>query len=231
LRAHQFGDEVRRTQLEAQHHRTSARAQYEAGRVLTALSESAAPNSPTYFLARRHFELAGELDPDFKFSLLSLIHLNCKAGIPAVQAEVNELGRRLRQAHFAPADRNVLYSLKEMSIDGSVCLDRPEVDGLFAAALANVGVSPAVRAMLHSWHADYLWLHEHDILAARGALGRSLALNQSSPSNRLKWAQLRLISGEIGQAVELLLELRDENFSTSERNTLNELLAAHRVGH
>jgi protein O-mannosyl-transferase len=56
-------------------------------------------------------------------------------------------------------------------------------------------------------------------------------LNPSSPSNRLKWAQLRLISGEIGQAVELLLELRDENFSTSERNTLNELLAAHRVGH
>jgi protein O-mannosyl-transferase len=231
LRAHQFGDEVRRTQLEAQHHRTSARAQYEAGRALTDLSKSAAPKSPTYFLARRHFELAGELDPDFKFSLLSLIHLNCKAGIPAVQAEVNDLGRRLRYAHFAPADRNVLYSLKEMSIAGSVCLERPEVDGLFAAALANVGVSPGVRAMVHSWHADYLWLHEHDVLAARSALGRSLALNPSSPSNRLKWAQLRLISGEIGQAVELLLELRDENLSTSERNTLNELLASHRVGH
>jgi protein O-mannosyl-transferase len=232
LRAHQFGDEVRRTQLEAQHHRTSARAQYEAGRALTGLSESDTPNSPTYFFARRHYESAGELDPAFKFGLLGLIHLNCKAEIPAVQGEVHELGRRLRQAHFAPGDRNVLYSLKEMSITGSVCLDRPEVDGLFAAALSNDGVSPAVRAMLHSWHADYLWLHEHDVLAARGALGRSLVLNPSSPSNRLKWAQLGLISGEVGQAVELLLELRDENFSTSERNTLNELLAAHRVvGH
>jgi protein O-mannosyl-transferase len=231
LRANQFGDEVRRAQLEAQHHRTSARAQYEAGRALTDLSESAAPKSPTYFMARRHYELAGELDPDFKFSFLSLIHLNCKAGIPAVLGEVNELGRRLRQGHFAPGDRNVLYSLKEMSIGGSVCLDRAEVDGLFAAALANPGISQGVRAMLHSWHADYLWLHEHDVLAARGALGRSLALNPSSPSNRLKWAQLRLISGEIGPAVELLFELRDENLSTSERNTLNELLASHRVGH
>lgn len=232
LRAHQFGDEVRRTQLEAQHHRTSARAQFEAGRALTGFSESAIPNSPTYFFARRHYELAGELDLDFKIGLLGLIHLNCKAGIPAVQTEIDELGSRLRQAHFAPGDRNVLYSLKEMSIAGSICLDRPEVDGLFAAALANVGVSPGLRAMLYSWHADYLWLHEHDILAARAALGRSLALNPPNPSNRLKWAQLRLISGETGPAVELLIELRNENFSASERETLNELLAAHRlVGH
>jgi hypothetical protein len=190
------------------------------------------PNSPPYFFTRRHYELAGELDPDFKFGLLGLIHLDCMAGIPTVQAEINELGRRLREARFAPGDRNVLYSLKEMLIAGSVCLDRPQVDGLFAAALGNVGVSPVVRAMLHSWHADYLWLHERDMLAARGALGRSLALDPSNPSNRLKWAQLRLISGEHRQALELLLQLRDENFSTSERKTLNELLAAPRiVGH
>jgi protein O-mannosyl-transferase len=232
LRAHQFGEEVRRTQIEAQHHRTSARTQHEAGRTLAALSESAVPNSATYYFARRHYEMAGELDPDFKFGLLGLIHLNCKARIPAAQTDIDELGRRLRQARFAPGDRNVLYSLKEMSIDRSLCLHRPEVDGLFTAALANVGVSPGVRAMLHSWHADYLWLHEHDLPAARAALGQSLALDPSNPSNRLKWAQLRLISGERRQAVELLLELRSENLSASERKTLDELLAAHRTpGH
>ena len=38
LRADQFGDEVRRTQIEAQHHRGSARAQHEAGRVLAGLA-------------------------------------------------------------------------------------------------------------------------------------------------------------------------------------------------
>jgi hypothetical protein len=119
--------------------------------------------------------------------------------------------------------------LKEMSIAGSICLGRPEVDELFAAALGNVGVSPWVKAMLHSWHADYLWLHEHDVLAARGALGRSMALDPSNPSNRLKLAQLKLISGETGPAVALLHELQDQNFSASERNTLNELLAAQRV--
>jgi protein O-mannosyl-transferase len=232
LRAHQFGEEVRRTQIEAQHHRTSARTQHEAGRTLAALSESAVPNSATYYFARRHYEMAGELDPDFKFGLLGMIHLNCKAGIPAAPTDVNELGRRLRQARFAPGDRNVLYSLKEMSIDGSLCLHRPEVDGLFTAAFANVGVGPGARAMLHSWHADYLWLHEHDLQAARAALGQSLALDPSNPSNRLKWAQLRLVSGERRQAVELLLALRGENLSASERKTLDELLAAHRtLGH
>lgn len=229
LRSHQFGDEVRRTQIEAQHHRTSSRAQYEAGRTLAGLPESQAPNSPTHAFARAHYEMAGELDPDSKLGWLGLIHLDCKAGLPVKRAETDELSRRLRETPFAPGDRNVLYGLKEMSITGSICLTRPEIDGLFAAALANPGVSPGVQAMLHSWHADYLWLREHDMAAARSALGRSLTLNPSNLSNRLKWAQLILISGEREQARQLLLELRDKNFSADERKTLNELLAAYNI--
>lgn len=226
LRSHQFGDEVRRTQIEAQHHQTSARAQHEAGLSLAALPEAFLPNSPIHAFARRHFELANGLDPGFKMGWLGLVHLNCKAGIPAAQTEIDELSRRLRETPFAPGDRGVLYSLKEMAIAGTLCLRRSEIDGLFDAALANPGVSPAVRAMLYSWHADYLWLHESDVVAARAALGQSLALVPSSPSNRLKLAQLRLISGEQEQARQLLLALRGEHFSATERNTLYELLAA-----
>ncbi len=232
LRAHQFGDELRRTQIEAQHHRSSARAQYEAGLTLAGLSEAATPSSPTHAFARRHYELANILDPAFKMGWLGLIHLNCKAGLPVEPAEIMELSRRLRETPFAPGDRSVLYGLKEMAIADSICLARPEVDGLFAAALANPGVSSGVQAMLHSWHADYLWLHAHDLAAARAALGRSLTLNPANPSNRLKWAQLLVIAGEQEQARPLLLELRDLNFSADERKTLNELLAAYNMaGH
>jgi protein O-mannosyl-transferase len=229
LRSHQFGDEVRRTQIEAQHHRTSARAQQEAGSSLAALPEAAERNSPTHAFARRHYELAGELDPGMKMGLLGLVYLDCIAGLPAEPAVIAELSRRLRETPFAPGDRSVLYSLKEMTIAGTICLKRSEIDSLFAAALDNPGVSPAIQAMLHSWHADYLWLREHDIAAARSALGVSLALNPGNPSNRLKWAQLLLLSGEVAQARQLLLDIRNESFSAEERKTVNVLLGAFKI--
>ena len=192
LRAAQFGDEVRRTQLEAQHHRASARSQHEAGRVLAEYSVGEGANSPAHHLARVHYELAGQLDPNFKMNWLGLIHLNCQANLPVERVWLGELENRLRHTPFAPGDKTTLYSLKEMSIAGSICLGRADVDALFAAAIANPGVSSGVRAMLHSWHADYLWLRESDLSAARAALRQSLALNPGSPSNRLKWAQLQL---------------------------------------
>jgi len=232
LRAHQFGEEGRRSQIEAQHHRASSRAQYEAGRFMAAQAEAASPNTPSFSFASAHYRLSCELDPHFKMCWLALIHLDCQAGKPAEPASIMALGRRLRETPFAPGDRTVLYSLKEMAITGSTCLTRPEIDGLFVAALANPGVSPGVQAMLHSWHADYLWLQAHDLAAARRALGRSLALNPSNLSNRLKWAQLIFISGQREQARQLLLELRDENYSAEERKTLNELLATFNMaGH
>jgi protein O-mannosyl-transferase len=229
LRADQFSNETKRTQIEAQHHRTSARAQHEAGLTLAVLPEAAFPNAVAYAFARRHYELASELDRSFKMSLLGLIDLNCKAGLPAGQTELKELSRRLREAPFAPGDQNVLYQVKEMSIAGALCLNRSDVDGLFAAASANPGVTPWVQAILHSWHADYLWLHERDMAAARSALRQSLKLNPGNLSNRLKWAQLLLISGKPEEARQLLLELRAENFSAEERNTVNELLGAIKI--
>ncbi|WP_411879205.1 pilus assembly protein PilF [Polaromonas sp. YR568] len=226
LRANQFGEDLRRTQIEAQHHPASAQARHEAGIALANLPQAAAPDSRIYALARNHYEAAGEVDPDFKMSLLGLIQLDCKAKKTLDRAAFDELSRRLHQARFAPGDRSVLYSLKLMAIEGTACMSRPEVDGLFTSAIANPGVSPYVQAILHSWHADYLWLHERDLAAARRALEQSLALSPGNPSNRLKWAQLVLISGEREQAMRLLRDLQGENLSADERQTLNELLAA-----
>jgi hypothetical protein len=228
LRAHQFGEEVRRTQIESQHHRSSSRAQFDAGRVLTSLPAATDSGSPTHFFARKHHELAGELDPHLKLGLLNLIHLNCRARIPIARADVQELERRLRETKFAPADRNVLYALKELSIEGGTCLDRADVDALFDSALANAAVSASVKVLLHSWHADFLWLRERDVQAAQSAIQRSLTLDPSNTSNRLKSAQLFLLSGDVQRATVLLVQLRSEKLSTADRKILDDLLGSTR---
>lgn len=226
LRSYQFGEEVRRTQLAAQDHPESAQAQYEAGSALAWLQGLTTPDSVLYASARRHFVRANELNPSFKMGGLGLIYLSCKTGQIPQPADVAELAQRLRDTPFAPGDRTLVYNLKEMAINGTLCLSRPDLDGLFAAAMANPTVSPSVRAMLLSWHADYLWMHVHDMVAARSSLAQSLALNPGNPSNRLKWAQLLYISDERNAAAKLLLALRGENLSGEERKTLEELLMA-----
>lgn len=229
LRSHQFGDDVRRTQIEAQHHRNSARAQHEAGVALAGLSDATVPDSSTHTFARRHYELANRLDPAFKMGSLALIQLNCQAGLAPDPVVISELSRRLRETAFAPGDKSVLYNLKQMAIADPACLNRSQVDAAFAAALANRGVTSGVQAMLYSWHADYLWLQARDLAAARTALTQSLSLNPANQSNRLKQAQLLVIGGEHVQARQLLLELKALNFPAEERTTLTELLAAYNM--
>lgn len=229
FRSQQFGDDIRRTDLEAEFHPNSARAQYEAGRNLVEFTDVSNPAAPSYSFARKYYERSGKLDPSFKHGWVGLIHLNCTAHIPAEPEWTSELARRLRDTPFAPGDRSLMYNLKEMAIAGTLCLSRTDVDALFDAALANTKVDPSVQSMLHSWHADYLWLNEHDLAAAQAALSKSLKINPGNPSNRLKWAQLVLLSGEPEKARQLLLELQDTQLSAEERKTRTELLAGFNI--
>ena len=229
LRADQFGEEVRRTQIEAQHHRKSSRAQFDAGRALSSLPEASSSSSPTYAFARSHFELAFELDSNAKMPLLALVNLNCKANLAMENSWVEELGRRLSNTPFAPGDQTVLYAAKELSLGNTLCLDRLDVDNLFTAAFSNPTTSLNAQAVMHSWHADYLWLHEKDLQAARESLAKSLKLVPGNPSNQLKWAQLLLLSEEREEAKRLLIALRNAKLSSEERKTRKELLATFGV--
>ncbi len=219
LRAHQFGDEIRRTQIESQYHRESARTNYEAGRALVARLEMVSADSPQYSFARSHYEQAGKLDPDFKSSWLGLIHLNCSVGRPAESEWIDQLSRRLRESPFGPGDRSVLFGIKEMSNAGTLCLSRSEVERLFAAAGANPTTTLSSRAILHSWLADYLTLTVRDLPAAQAELDKSLAIAPYNPSNQLKRAQLAFLQGHRDEAHVLLDRLGDEGLVNSERET------------
>ncbi|MCP5097059.1 MAG: pilus assembly protein PilF, partial [Chloroflexi bacterium] len=173
LRAHQFGDELRRTQIEVQHHPNSMRTNNEAANAIVTYLAIPNANSPRYYFARKHYEMAVELDPTFKPGLLGLIYLNCRVKIAVEDAWVDELARRLHEITFAAKDRNILYSIKETSISGMQCLTRNQVEHLFTAAITNTSVTRFTKAILHSWQADYLMLAAHDLLAAESELNKS----------------------------------------------------------
>lgn len=225
MRAHQYADEVRRTQIEAMHHPDSARVNYDAAIALSKGLTNEPNNQFAYVFIRKHYERANESNPNFKLSWLGLIHLNCITGREVERAWINELSERLQFTPFAHGDRGLMFSLKEMSIAQTLCLERPDMQKLFTAAFANPSVSPAILAMLYSWYADYLILRENDLQTAKEALGKSLQLAPTTSSNRLKWAQLIMLEGRRDEAIELLKALRNAALSSSEKETAAELLA------
>lgn len=155
LRSHLYGDERHRTQIEAQHHPDSARTLYAAAVALDEAFNADRGNQFAFVLARNRYQRVGELDPNFKLGFLGLIHLDCMLGQAPDKKSIDELARRLRTTPFAPADRNLLFSIMEMSMAGTICLGRNDVDRLFDAALTNPSAASA-QALLHMWHAEYI---------------------------------------------------------------------------
>ena len=140
------------------------------------------------------------------------------------QDALDELRRRFETRLILQEDTNILSAIVEMSGAGLLCLNRAEIDSLFAAFFANPKVAQHMKMTMYSLHADYLWLNARDLLAARNALQQALEIAPKNPSLRLKWAQLDYIAGEKASANRLLLDLRGESFSQGERETLNKLL-------
>ncbi|MDD5328828.1 MAG: pilus assembly protein PilF [Sulfuricella sp.] len=154
LRAHLYGNEWNRTQIEAQHHPDSTRTIYDAAIMLDAAFDANKDNQFAYVLARNHYLHVGDLDPNFKLGLLGLIHLDCMLGKSPDHKFIDELARRLRETPLAPADRNILFNIVEMSRTGAICLEKNDVDKLFESTLANPGAQ-SMRTLLLSWQTEY----------------------------------------------------------------------------
>lgn len=229
MRANMFGQEKIRTQLEAQFHPGSARANYEAGRTLAAVVDADRGNLVAAILGKRHFEMATELDRDYKMGLLGMLVLDCGMSQTADQGALGELALRFNERLILQEDTSILSAIVEMSGAGLLCLTRADIDRLFAAFVANPGVSQEKKMAMHSLHADYLWLNAKDLPAAREALHSALEIAPRNPSLRLKWAQLDFIAGEKIQAAAQLFELRRERLAPEERKTLDGLLRALEV--
>lgn len=231
LRANMFGEERMRTQLEAQFHPGSARTNYEAGRTLAAVVDADRGNVVAAILGKKHFEMATELDPHYKMGLLGMLVLDCGLSQTVNRGALDELVLRLNERLILQEDPTIMSAMVEMSGAGLLCLTRSDLDRLFAAFVSNPGASPEKKMVMHSLHADYLWLNAKDLPGARAALRCALEIAPRNPSLRLKWAQLDFIAGEKGEARTLLLELRGERLAPEERKTLDGLLGMLEAAH
>lgn len=224
LRSHQFGDELRRSQIEAQHHRRSPSAHIDAGRVLANSTAGTDASAPAYFLSLRHFEIASELDPKIKMGFMGMIGVSCRAQVVPKAEWIDSLALRLHETPFAPGDQNVLYSLKELAINLPNCLSRAQVSALFDAAATNKSAPRSVVAVIRSWEADYYWLGLRSLPSARNSLDRALAINPASRGMRLKKVQLDYLDGNFEVARSEMDLLKKERLTIDEKRLFNELV-------
>ena len=207
LRADMYGNDYRRTQLEAGYRSESVRSQYDAGAVLVNMyNRYREPILAS--MADKHFKIVNELSPSYKLALVGMLQLDCLSEEGARADIYAELEARLRQNKWETGDRTVMHGIAEMSNTGTLCLDRTQVDGLFAAALGNPTASSQDRSVVASDYARYLWLGQSDYEAARTILKEVVADNENDVLNRINLLQLSRFLGERDEVLRSLADLQ-----------------------
>ncbi len=209
LRADQWGDEFRRTQLEAMSHPNSARTNYEAGVELMERTFLSTPggNVFAYQSARFYFRRAAELDRNSKAALIGQLYLDCLAGAAKDTGLRIALRERFATTPFPPGDRGVVQSLSELLVENRLCLDDAEVQALLDAALSNPAAKGSIRGMIYAVAMDYA-------VAKTGSLPLGLsyakAAVDSDPGNaslRINLLRLLLASGNKTEALQQYRQL------------------------
>jgi len=227
LRADMYGDDFRRTQIEAQYHSGSTRAQYEAGALMVNLYND--QRSPMYRsvmflgLANKHFEQANMLDPSFKLGLVGMLQLDCLSEKTANAQTLGELNRRFSSGANRVLDRTALSGITRMTNEGTICLSRDQVDQLFLGALSNPLVYGGKKSRILTAYAHYLWLGQNDYAAALAALNQAYELNKDDIVNRLNAIQLYRILGDKESVLSILAYLESMKLAQRDRDNLAEL--------
>ena len=227
LRADMYGNDFRRTQIEAQYHGGSTRAQYEAGALMVNLYND--QRSPMYrslmflSLANKHFEHANMLDPNFKLGLVGMLQLDCLSEKTVNEHTLSELNRRFRSGANRVLDRTALSGIARMTNEGTICLSRDQVDQLFLGTLSNPLVYGFKKSRILTAYAHYLWLGQKDYAAALAALNQAYELNTDDIVNRLNAIQLSRIIGDNEGVLRVLAYLDGMKLGQRDSSDLAEI--------
>lgn len=198
MRAEQWGDPLRGTQLEAMHHPSSARANYTAAQVLFSSGRGDANDPLGGQMIRYHFLTAAANSPAEKLPHLGLIFWACASRRPLETEWRITLQDRLEHTPYSPKDRELPGNMLEIVLNQPTCLDRREAIDLFTAGSRNINISRRLRAAFLDSAADYELLVSKDMMSARTFLDQAQVLDPGNPSLTKK---LRSFDEALGEFV------------------------------
>lgn len=190
LRAHQYGHEIRRTQIEIAYHPLSARAHEEAGRVLNDYGRRHGLDTFMLAQASEYQEEAARLNPVAKLPYVNLIDIACTLSNPPKPSWIAELTHRVRERPFQTGDNLVIVSLADLTARHKSCLAMKDVSAIYTAMLANPTLTPPNRALVKFSWAIRLAADPDRIGQVERLLAEAVAERPASAAFRLRHAQL-----------------------------------------
>lgn len=224
LRADMYRDDFRRTQIETAYRMNSVRSNYEAGIVLVNIFDKYSEPALAG-LARKHFEKVVSIDPDYRLALVGILKLECTIDKTQIKKVYDNLLDGLSYGKLMLVDRTVLHAIAVMSNDGTLCLNRIQMDSLFGQALENPSASAEDRSAMASDYALYLWLGQKDYLAAKNVMVDIIAANPKDILNRLNLLQLLRFLGDSDGVINSITDLNLKKISYRDERRLEMILS------
>ena len=201
LRAAQWGNEYRRTQLEAAGHPNSARTNYDAAVTIARMTFGAGGgNGLAYQMAQFHYNRAAELNRTNVAPYLGLLNLDCAIGRPKNLALQSKLRERFATARFSAENQAAVNRLSVLLVEGRLCLDAEEVKALLNAALSNPAANGYIRAILYSAAMDYAAVKLHAPQIALSYARTAVANDPGTVPFRVNLAHLLLATNAVAEA-------------------------------
>ncbi len=201
LRAAQWGDEYRRTQLETASHPNSARTNYDAAVIIVRRTfDAGGGNGLAYQMAQYHYQRAAELNPNNLAPLLGLLNLDCATSRPKNVGLQLKLRERFASTRFTAENQAAVNSLPKLLIEDRLCLDQNEVKALIDAGLSNPAAKGYMRAVIYSVAMDYSAIK---LRSPQIALSYARGAVDSDPSNvpfRINLTHLLLATNDVVEA-------------------------------
>ena len=187
---------------EAQHHPTSSRAQYEAGRAIILDGAKRGTRRAAEQQALPYFDRSARLDHHQIYPVTNLILIRARTEtVP--KSVIDDLANRLQNTP-AYTQASPFLDMLVAASEEHLSLTPEDMAKLVGAALANSHFTPAIRAMILNNYGAYQFNAVHD---QQGAITLTLAAAEQDPKNpyfQINLTKLALALRQTDKAAEHL---------------------------